>query len=74
MADELEGLKFFIRTFGCQMNENDSGHLAGMLMRAGARPASSPEDSDIILINTCAVRENPKKKSTLISGAWRLSK
>lgn len=62
MADELEGLKFFIRTFGCQMNENDSGHLAGMLMRAGARPASSPEDSDIILINTCAVREKSEEK------------
>lgn len=53
----LEGKTFYIHTFGCQMNVNDSEHLASLLLAEGARPARRPEDSDIILVNTCAVRE-----------------
>ncbi|MBC7348435.1 MAG: tRNA (N6-isopentenyl adenosine(37)-C2)-methylthiotransferase MiaB [Candidatus Aminicenantes bacterium] len=53
----LEGKTFYIHTFGCQMNVNDSEHLASLLLAEGARPARSPEDSDFILVNTCAVRE-----------------
>jgi len=53
----LEGKTFYIHTFGCQMNVNDSEHLASLLLAEGARPARRPEDSDFILVNTCAVRE-----------------
>lgn len=53
----LEGKTFYIHTFGCQMNVNDSEHLASLLLAEGARPACRPEDSDFILVNTCAVRE-----------------
>ena len=62
MLQELAGSTFFIRTFGCQMNENDSEHLAGLLVRAGAVPSPVLEESDIILINTCAVRKKPEEK------------
>ncbi len=58
----LSGLTYFIRTFGCQMNESDSEHIAGVLVLAGARPADSPETSDILLVNTCAVREKSEEK------------
>ena len=58
----LAGLTYFIRTFGCQMNESDSEHMAGVLAQAGARPADSPESCDILIVNTCAVREKSEEK------------
>ncbi|MCX6576500.1 MAG: tRNA (N6-isopentenyl adenosine(37)-C2)-methylthiotransferase MiaB, partial [Candidatus Aminicenantes bacterium] len=54
--DTLKGIKFFIHTFGCQMNENDSERIAGLLTAAGARKSDSAEGSGVIIINTCAVR------------------
>lgn len=71
MNDSLSGLKFFVRTFGCQMNENDSEHIAGVLARAGAGKADRPEDADIVVVNTCAVREKSEEK--LYSYLGRLS-
>ncbi len=58
----LDGKTFYIHTFGCQMNVNDSEHLASLLLAAGARPAWRPEDCDFILVNTCAVREKSVEK------------
>ncbi|MDI6845665.1 MAG: tRNA (N6-isopentenyl adenosine(37)-C2)-methylthiotransferase MiaB [Candidatus Saccharicenans sp.] len=58
----LEGKTFYIHTFGCQMNVNDSEHLASLLLAEGASPASRLEESDFILINTCAVREKSVEK------------
>ena len=48
--------KYYILTFGCQMNENDSEKIAGMLENMDYSPTSSPESADIIIINTCSVR------------------
>ena len=50
--------RYLIRTFGCQMNAHDSGRAAGVLETLGYRPADSEEDADLVLLNTCAVREN----------------
>lgn len=55
-------LRYYIHTFGCQMNENDSERLAGLLSSSGLEPALSPEDSDLIIVNTCAVREKSEQK------------
>jgi tRNA-2-methylthio-N6-dimethylallyladenosine synthase len=44
------------------MNESDSEHIAGLLMAKGAAPSANPETSDIIIINTCAVREKSEEK------------
>ena len=55
-------MRFFIRTFGCQMNENDSERIAGILAAEGAQPSDSLEESDLIIINTCAVREKSEEK------------
>lgn len=55
-------MKFHIHTFGCQMNESDSEHIAGMLMASGLAVAPSPEESDLIIVNTCAVREKSEEK------------
>ena len=62
MSASLDGLRVFVRTFGCQMNENDSEHISGILARAGAGRADRPEDADIVVVNTCAVREKSEEK------------
>lgn len=68
---ESRKMKFYIRTFGCQMNENDSERIAGLLKAEGAEPSASPEESDLIIINTCAVRK--KSEDKLYSYLGRLS-
>ena len=54
--------KYFIRTYGCQGNEADSEVIAGILEFMGYKKASEVEDADVILLNTCAVRENAEEK------------
>jgi hypothetical protein len=55
------GLKYYINTFGCQLNENDSEKIAGMLVECGYQPAEKEADADIIVFNTCCIRENAEK-------------
>ena len=47
-----------IRTFGCQMNEHDSERLAGLLESEGMEAATDVEDADVVVLNTCCIREN----------------
>ena len=54
--------RYFIQTFGCQMNVHDSERMAGMLDALGYAPTPAAEDADVILMNTCAVREKPEHK------------
>ena len=53
---------FHLVTFGCQMNENDSERLAGMLAESGYVETEKPNESDLIIFNTCCVRENAELK------------
>jgi len=52
----------FLQSFGCQMNENDSERLWGMLSEMGYCEGKNSEESDIIIFNTCCVRENAEEK------------
>lgn len=52
----------WIQTLGCQMNEHDSEVILGMLKQVGYVEVASPVDADLILYNTCCVRENPERK------------
>ena len=52
------GRTYQIRTYGCQMNAHDSERLAGLLDEAGYRPVADGQTPDVIVFNTCAVREN----------------
>ena len=54
--------RVFIETYGCQMNVADSELIGGVLRRAGYAAAASPEDADVILLNTCAIRENAEER------------
>ena len=49
---------YAVTTYGCQMNVHDSERLSGLLDDAGYRPADTGETADIVVFNTCAVREN----------------
>lgn len=64
----FKNMKFYIHTFGCQMNENDSERVAGILSQMGAQKSNSPEKSDFVIINTCAVRQKPEEKLFSILG------
>ena len=54
--------KYFIETYGCQMNVADSEVVASVLSDAGYIPASGIADADIILVNTCSIRENAEQR------------
>jgi tRNA-2-methylthio-N6-dimethylallyladenosine synthase len=54
--------RFFIRTFGCQMNESDSERIAGLLVQAGGTKAERVEEADVVVVNTCAVRQKSEEK------------
>jgi tRNA-2-methylthio-N6-dimethylallyladenosine synthase len=56
-------MTFFILTFGCQMNFYDSLNLRGLLRASGYLEADSPEEADIVLVNTCTVREHADRKA-----------
>ena len=53
---------FIIRTFGCQMNEHDSERLAGMLVADGLRQTDDMGEADVVVLNTCCIRENADQK------------
>src|SRR6516162_3070237 len=55
--------KFFIKTYGCQMNERDSEQVAHSLMERGYERADSELDADVVLLNTCSVRDMADQKA-----------
>lgn len=56
------GRTFYIETFGCQMNVHDSEKVAGLLMARGYQPVSRPEEAELVLFNTCSIREKASQK------------
>lgn len=54
--------RFFIETWGCQMNAHDSEKLAGSLRQMGLSPTGSDTDADVVILNTCSVREKAQEK------------
>ena len=62
--DKIKGrnLKYSILTMGCQLNENDSEKIAGMLTEMGYTETLNFEDADMVIFNTCCVRENAEER------------
>jgi tRNA-2-methylthio-N6-dimethylallyladenosine synthase len=57
-------LRYYIWTFGCQMNKADSAKLAAGLDRLGHQAADAPEDADLLVVNSCAVREHAEQRAS----------
>jgi len=66
--------RYYIRTYGCQMNVHDSEIYAGQMRRLGMLPAETPEEADVILVNTCSVREKAEDKMFSELGRLRVLK
>ena len=58
----MEERSYVVRTFGCQMNEHDSERIAGLLEADGLVPAGDLADADVVVLNTCCIRENADNK------------
>lgn len=54
--------RYHVTTFGCQMNAHDSERIKGMLESLGLGEAVSPEEADVVVFNTCTVREKPDQR------------
>jgi tRNA-2-methylthio-N6-dimethylallyladenosine synthase len=59
---EVTKKKLYLQTFGCQMNERDSEAVTGLLLGRGYEAAASPEEADLLLYNTCSVRDHAEQK------------
>lgn len=66
-----EGRYAFIQTFGCQQNEADSERIAGMCVDMGYEICSEPALADLIIVNTCAIREHAEKRALSIIGQYK---
>ena len=63
---------YYIKTFGCQMNEYDSARMADVLRASvGLTPTEDPAEADVLLMNTCSVREKAQEKVFSLLGEWR---
>lgn len=63
--------RFYVETWGCQMNELDSQRMTGQLMQQGILPTRDPEEADLILLNSCSVREKAAHKAYSRLGEYR---
>ena len=64
-------MKYLIQTWGCQMNDHDSEKLAGLLRKEGFEEAPSVEEADVVLLNTCSIREKAVNKVYTVLGQLR---
>jgi tRNA-2-methylthio-N6-dimethylallyladenosine synthase len=70
-SEPSNGKSFFIETFGCQMNAHDSEKVAGVLLARGYQPAPDLAAADVILYNTCSIREKAAQKVFSRLGEYR---
>ncbi len=72
LADRMQDTHYaYVETFGCQQNEADSERIMGMLCRMGYTPTTDSALADIIIVNTCAVREHAELRALSITGQFK---
>lgn len=60
---KYSGKKFFLKTYGCQMNEHDSENISALLIELGFTKVDDYNEADLVLLNTCSIRENAHNKA-----------
>ena len=63
VLNKYEGKSFYLKTYGCQMNEHDSENIAALLEKLGFKRIDDYQNADLVLLNTCSVRENAHNKA-----------
>ena len=63
IKDKYKGKTFFLKTYGCQMNEHDSENIEALLTGLGFKKVDNYENADLVLLNTCSIRENAHNKA-----------
>ena len=63
VLNKYSGKKYFIKTYGCQMNEHDSENISALLEKLGFTRVDNYLDADLVLLNTCSIRENAHNKA-----------
>lgn len=63
IKDKYKGKSFFLKTYGCQMNEHDSENIEALLINLGFSKTLDYMDADLVLLNTCSIRENAHNKA-----------
>ncbi len=71
MRNESKNKLYHVMTYGCQMNSHESEKIAGMLTFAGYQKTDSPENADVLVVNTCCIRESAERKIVSNIGALR---
>lgn len=71
VTQKCRDLLYCVITYGCQQNEADSERLAGMARQMGYLPAKSEKEADLIIVNTCAVREHAELKALSLTGQYK---
>ena len=61
--NKYSGKTYFLKTYGCQMNEHDSENISAMIESMGFTKADNYEEADMVLLNTCSIRENAHNKA-----------
>ena len=67
-------MKFYIKTFGCQMNVHDSTRIKELMVKSGHSPVNSVRESDVVIVNSCSVREKAWHKAISETGRYCKSK
>src|SRR5271168_3615377 len=70
VAQATEKKSVYIETFGCQMNKSDTEHMYGLLDEIGYHQTDNLKDADLMILNTCAIREGAEDKVYSYLGAW----
>ncbi len=70
-AETGQTRRAFVLTFGCQQNEADSEKIAGMAAEMGYQLTDTPEGADLIMVNTCAIREHAERRALSIIGQYK---
>ncbi len=74
LVPEIGVKNVYVETFGCQMNKSDSEHMLGLLEEVGYQPTEDINRADLMVLNTCAIRESAEEKIYSYLGRWREQK